>query len=137
VSLVLDASATLAWIYRDERSAAISRVFESIYVTGAWVPAIWKLEVANGLREGMRRQRIATQERNHFLADLENLGISTDPNTDHYAWTITIALADRFRLTLYDACYLELAERREIPLATLDTDLRAAARALKIETLGA
>ena len=45
-------------------------------------------------------------------------------------------VADRFRLTLYDACYLELAQRRALPLATLDKDLRKAAKTLDIPLLG-
>jgi predicted nucleic acid-binding protein len=54
-----------------------------------------------------------------------------------FAWSDTLELSDRFRLTLYDACYLELAQRRNLPLATLDGDLRAAGDALGIEMLGA
>ncbi len=59
-----------------------------------------------------------------------------DPDTDAYAWTVVLQLADRFQLTLYDAAYLELAARRRLPLATLDRDLREAAAALGIALLG-
>ena len=45
-------------------------------------------------------------------------------------------LAERHRLTLYDAVYLELALRRELPLATLDKELRSAADTEKIRVLG-
>jgi predicted nucleic acid-binding protein len=45
-------------------------------------------------------------------------------------------LADRFRLTLYDAAYLELAVRRNLPLATLDRELRDAAKAVGVDLLG-
>jgi predicted nucleic acid-binding protein len=45
-------------------------------------------------------------------------------------------LAKGFRLSLYDAAYLELAQRRTLPLATLDQELRAAARAVGTKTLG-
>jgi predicted nucleic acid-binding protein len=57
-------------------------------------------------------------------------------DADTYAWTATLHLCDRFRLTPYDAAYLELAQRRMLPLATLDRDLRAAVQALGTETLG-
>lgn len=53
------------------------------------------------------------------------LDIAIDPDTDRYAWTGTLGLADRFRLTLYDASYLELAQRRSLPLASLDMELCA------------
>jgi predicted nucleic acid-binding protein len=56
--------------------------------------------------------------------------------THGYAWSTTLRLAERFALTLYDAAYLELAQRRSLPLATLDRDLRAAALAVNIELLG-
>jgi predicted nucleic acid-binding protein len=39
-------------------------------------------------------------------------------------------------LTLYDAVYLELARRRGLPLATLDSELPAPANAEKVALLG-
>ena len=66
------------------------------------------------------------------LSDLDLLDIAIDPDTDRYVWTGTLRLADRFRLTLYDAAYL-LAQRRALPLASLDMELCDAARALGLE----
>jgi predicted nucleic acid-binding protein len=56
--------------------------------------------------------------------------------TKTHSWTKILNLADRFRLTLYDAAYLELAHRRSLPLASLDQELRAAGRALAVPLLG-
>jgi predicted nucleic acid-binding protein len=137
MTVVIDSSATLAWIYSNERTAATERVFDMVVASGAWVPVIWHLEVANGLQQGIRQRRIDAAFRNGALADLAEMDIVVDPETNIFAWNDTLALADRFRLTLYDACYLELAQRRSLPLATLDHDLRAAARSLKIRLLGA
>jgi predicted nucleic acid-binding protein len=137
MTLVIDSSATLAWIYSNERTAGTERVFDLVVASGAWVPVFWHLEVANGLQQGIRQRRINTAFRNGALADLAELDIVVDPETNIFAWNNTLALADRFHLTLYDACYLELAHRRRLPLATLDHDLRAAARPLKISLLGA
>jgi predicted nucleic acid-binding protein len=67
---------------------------------------------------------------------LARLPIAVDPDTDAYAWTTTLQLAGRFALTLYDATYLELAQRRSLPLATLDRALRAAASVLGVALLG-
>jgi predicted nucleic acid-binding protein len=136
VSLVIDSSIALAWIYHDERSEPIERIFDIVTESGAWVPAIWRLEVANGLQQGIRRRRIDQAYRDGALADLNDLEISIDADTDTFAWSTTLDLADRFRLTLYDACYLELAERLHLPLATLDRDLRAAGEGLGLELLG-
>ena len=55
--------------------------------------------------------------------------IAVDLETSTFAWTTTLQLADRFELTPYDASYLELAQRRKFPLATLDRALRKAALA--------
>ncbi len=136
VSLVLDSSATLAWIYGDEITPAIRTVFERVAEQGAIVPALWPLEVANGLTIAMRRGRIDAAFRGAALADLALLDIATDQSTGSHAWDATLALADRFRLTLYDAAYLELAVRRSVPLATLDGALREAAGVLGVELLG-
>jgi predicted nucleic acid-binding protein len=136
VSLVLDSSATLAWIYSDETTDVIRAVFDQVADAGAVVPSLWRLEVANSLTVAVRRNRIDSEFRRAGLADLALLDITTDPQTDNQAWGETLLLADRYRLTLYDAAYLELAQRRQLPLATLDQELIAAARAAGIKTMG-
>ena len=136
MSLVLDSSATLAWIYSDETTDAIRQLFDAVAENGAVVPALWRLEVANSLTVAMRRRRIDADFRRAALADLALLDITTDPHTDSLAWGETLLLADRFRLTLYDAAYLELAQRRTLPLATLDEELCAAAATLGVRVLG-
>jgi predicted nucleic acid-binding protein len=136
MSLVLDSSATLAWIYSDEVTEGIRRLFDTVGDTGALVPALWRLEVANSLTIAVRRGRIDAEFRRAALDDLALLDITTDSHTDTHAWAETLQLADRFRLTMYDAAYLELAHRRGVPLATLDEDLSAAALALGLRVLG-
>ena len=84
----------------------------------------------------MRRGRLDAGFRDRALGHLARLPIVVDGETDLHAWTGTLRLADRFRLTPYDAAYLELAQRRQFPLATLDRALRAAAEALQVGLLG-
>jgi predicted nucleic acid-binding protein len=136
VSLVLDSSVTLSWFFEDERTEATASVLERVVEHGAVVPAIWRLEVANALQSGLRRGRIDAAFRDASLSDLGQLDIVSDSETDGHAWVETLQLADRFRLTLYDAAYLELAQRRHLPLATLDHDLRVAGRAFGTVLLG-
>ncbi len=136
MSLVLDSSVTLAWLYSEEATLAVRRVQSLVIESGAWVPTIWRLEVANSLQTGVRRGRIDATFRDESLADLEHMDIVTDTETDTYAWTTTLRLSERFLLTVYDAAYLELAQRRSLPLATLDQELRAAATALGLALLG-
>ncbi len=136
MSLVLDSSATLAWIYSEETTQEIMDVFDLATESGAWVPALWRLEVANILEMGVRRSRTDAAFRDATLADLALLPIHLDPETDRQAWGATLQLAERHGLTLYDASYLELAQRRGLPLATLDAELRAAAAVERVALLG-
>ena len=136
MSLVLDTSATLASIYPGEQTAAIIEVFDQVTASGAWVPSLWRLEVANSLEMGVRRRRINASFRDATLADLELLPIQTDPETEKHAWHATLQLSQRHRLTIYDATYLELAMRRRLPFATLDRELRIAAKAESVALLG-
>jgi predicted nucleic acid-binding protein len=136
MSLVLDSSVTLAWVYGDETTEAVRHVFDLLGQNGAWVPGLWKLEVANILEMGVRRGRHDGAFRDATLADLALLSIHLDPETDGRAWGATARLAARHKLTVYDAAYLELALRRGLPLATLDRELRIAASAEGVIVLG-
>ena len=136
MSLVLDASLTLAWFFKDERTPGTDAVLTEVTEKGAVVPALWRLEVANALQMALRRKRIDAAFRDSALTQLSRFSISADPDTDAYAWTVILQLANRFQLTLYDAAYLELAGRRRLPLATLDRELRDASAALGITLLG-
>lgn len=137
MTLVLDCSVTLSWHFEDERTPAMVAILERVVEHGAVVPALWRLEVANGLQSALRRGRIDAHFRDCSLADLALLDITTDPETDLHAWSSTLRLSERFRLTSYDAAYLELAQRRHLPLASLDRELRSAAEALGVVLLGA
>ncbi|MBV1705550.1 MAG: type II toxin-antitoxin system VapC family toxin [Hyphomicrobiales bacterium] len=132
MSLVLDASLTLAWYFDDETVPAAEAVLDVVCEGGAVAPGLWRLEVANAFQSAIRRKRITPDYRDASLADLGRLPISIDADSDAFAWSTTVRLADRFSLTIYDATYLELAQRSGLPLATLDGDLAKAAAALGI-----
>jgi predicted nucleic acid-binding protein len=136
VSLILDSSATLAWVFPEERTDTVRNLFVLIANQGAVVPELWRIEVANVLNVGIRRGRISKATRRGILDDLDDLPISIDPETRNYTWTNALDLADTHKLTLYDATYLELARRLTLPLATLDEDLRTAAQNESIPLLG-
>ncbi len=136
MSLVLDSSATLAWIYSDEITRAIEQVFDMVTSSGAWVPIIWPLEVANSLQVAVRHGRIKASFRDNTLADLALINIRIDNETNTYAWSTILHLAHKYKLTLYDAAYIELAQRKALPLASLDRELRIAAKAIGLGLLG-
>jgi len=124
--LVLDSSVALAWTLGDESPALGS--LDALLDERVTVPSHWILEVVNGLRMAVRRNRISTVDREAVMARLAILPITADPETPVRGWREIPAIADRFGLTIYDAAYLELALRLDTPLATLDQDLARAAR---------
>jgi predicted nucleic acid-binding protein len=136
VSFVLDASLALAWYFEDEATPPTDELLDRLASTGAVVPALWRLEVGNALQMAIRRKRIDAVFRDTALEELAAMPITVDLETDAHAWTTTLRLADRFALTLYDATYLELAQRRGLPLASLDKELCAAAHVLDLKFLG-
>lgn len=136
MSLVLDCSVALAWLLPDEKDGPAQAVLDRIVASRAWVPALWRLEVANSLQSAVRRRRIDAVFRDASLADLDLLNIQVDPDTASFAWSDTLRLADAYGLTVYDAAYLELARRLSLPLASQDEQLRRAAAKCKVPLLG-
>jgi predicted nucleic acid-binding protein len=130
--LVLDSSLTLSWFFEDERTDDGDAIMRHVAKAGAVVPSLWRLEVANALQYALRHKRIDPAFRDASLADLRAFHIVVDAETDSHAWGNTLALAERHGLSLYDAAYLELAQRLRLPLATLDQALRTAARASRV-----
>jgi predicted nucleic acid-binding protein len=136
LSFVLDSSVSLAWCFEDEQTPAVMALLDRIIETGASAPLLWPLEVLNALFAAERRRRIDSAKRQKLAAFLRDLPVALDAETAVQAWEATPRLAERFRLTTYDAAYLELAHRRRLPLASLDQELRVAASTIGVETLG-
>lgn len=134
--LVLDSSVTMSWFLPLETTPATQKVLKKVGDEGAVVPSLWPLEVGNTLLLATRRTQISAEACATAIKALEYLPIEIDGETHGHAWNVTFRLAQDFRLTLYDACYLELARRRGLPLASLDKDLRLAAGRLGVEVLG-
>jgi predicted nucleic acid-binding protein len=136
VSLVLDASLTLSWYFEDERTPAATAPLRHVVANGAVVPVVWRLEVADALQLAIRRKRIDAAFRDRAIQDLKLLPVTVDFDSDACAWTNTLGLAGRFGQTVYDASYLELAQRRRLPLASFDAALVRAARTANVPLVG-
>lgn len=132
IMLVVDASIALTWCFEDEVTEATEAIGTRVDSEGAVVPDLWRLEVANALMLAERRGRLKRSNMEQRLELLAALPIAIDANTAIRAWTDTLLLARAERLTLYDAAYLELAIRQDVELATLDRDLRRAARKMGV-----
>lgn len=135
-AFVLDNSVAMRWLLAsnkvsDQRYA--ESVLTSFVNAEAIVPSLWHLEAANVLLGATNRKDIEISELERFTVQLENLPITIDPLTANQVFGHTISLARAYRLSSYDAAYLELALREGLPLATLDKDLLKAARKSNIE----
>ena len=120
MTFVLDNSVALTWCFEDERTPATIALLDRVAERGAFAPMLWPLEAMNGLLMAERRGRLDATKRHHLSGFLRALPIVLDAETSNHVWSTTLRLAERFMLTIYDATYLELAQRRALPLATLD-----------------
>lgn len=135
-AFVLDCSVTMAWCFGDEATAASFAVLDRLDRETALVPSHWFLEVANVLGLAEKRRRMTAGATTEFLKLLGTLDIEVDNVTPDRVFPHVLPLCRDYGLTSFDAAYLELAVRRQLPLASLDTDLRAGARKVGIKVLG-
>jgi predicted nucleic acid-binding protein len=126
---VVDASAALAWCFEDEANSWTDGLLERLRRGDRIVvPAHWPTEILNGLLVAERRKRIKSGQAMLFWDELSRLPIETEPPLAASQAKTVLALAEKHTLTVYDAAYLELAQRRNLSLGTVDTDLRKAAQ---------
>lgn len=133
--LVVDSSIALSWCFDDEASPETEALLDQVSDDGALVPSLWHLEVANVLLAAERRGRPISGGIPSRLEDMARLPITTDGETARRAWREVLSLAKAEGLTEYDACYLELALRHALPLATKDQALARAARRAGLSVL--
>src|SRR4051794_24077104 len=124
MAFVVDASVVASWAFLDEGHPVASEALNRLRTEPAQVPSLWWFEVRNTLIVNERRGRITEADTTAFLLDIARLPIVIDPTPDD---SMTLMLARRHRLSVYDASYLELAMRLGFRLATLDKELRRAA----------
>lgn len=132
---VLDASTTLAWHFKDEATDRVRAVARRAFAGAVAVPQHWYLEVLSGLIRGERRERTAPSATQMFLVRLDELSVEVHSTDAAALREDVLPLARAHRLTMYDAAYLELALRLDLPLATLDGPLCRAARKLAVELI--
>jgi predicted nucleic acid-binding protein len=130
--LVLDCSVTLAWLYHDGPTDYVEGVFDLLRNgVAAIVPPLWYYELANGLITSQRHQRVPRSQVRNFLNILGSLPIQFNiPDWGdavlHLVESMDGALAHK--LTAYDNAYLAIALQLHLPLASLDRELRRAAK---------
>src|SRR3990172_900370 len=135
-SFVIDASVAMTWCFKDEITPVTQRLLKDRGSKPALVPAWWYVEIANVLALAEQKGRLSTTEIIDFIAVLDNAQIEVDNEAPQRAFSHLLPLCRKHRLTSYDAIYLDLAQRRRLPLATLDGPLRKAAKKLGVKLLG-
>jgi len=127
--IILDCSVTMAWCFEDECDEYADAVLDALAEAGGVVPSVWALEVANVLVVAERRGRLKEADTTQFVELLRSLPIAVEETPPDRALRSVLALAREYRLSSYDAAYLELAMRTGAPLASRDEGLRAACTA--------
>ncbi len=131
MSFVLDNSVTMRWFFGDgkpQELAYAGKVLDALKQDNALVPVTWGLEVANVIARAEAKGLVTEARSGAFLEMLEDVDIDVDTATFTHALSDTLQLARRYKLSAYDASYLELALRQGLSLATLDEDLQRAAK---------
>lgn len=131
MKLVLDASMALAWLFeRDnaKESSTANKLLKNLANAETVVPVLWHTEITNALLIAERRKVVTEAHVIDYLNRLSNLPILTDSiiMADHR--NFIMSLAREYKLTTYDATYLDLALRSNATLATLDKELANAMR---------
>ena len=135
MTLVLDSSMTLSWLFADEGDGDSDAVLDRLQADEAVVPVLWPLEVANALLVGERRGRVARSDSVGFVELLGMLPIAVDAQTPGRSFRDILPLSREEGLSVYDGAYLELALRLQAPLATKDSRLAKAAERLGVDVL--
>lgn len=130
-AFVLDASVAIRWALQDGSESDriyADQVLDSFGAASAWVPALWYTEMIHVLRCAEENGKFGESALTEFVYRLAQLPITYDSADPSGIQLAVAAMSREFKLSGYDAQYLELARRRNLPLATLDKDLRKAAK---------
>jgi predicted nucleic acid-binding protein len=125
--ILVDASIALSWCFENECTPATNAALKHLQEYDSIVPQYFWLELANAILQSEKSGRVTGDEAAEFIALIADLQIELDENQELCAFTEIRARAHQQDLTAYDALYLDLALRRRLPLATLDTALIRAA----------
>ncbi len=133
---MIDASVGVSWAVPSQSSSAAEALLEEVASGKPFVvPGLWMFEVANALLVLMRRKKIHPPQCARARGALSRLHPVIDDDGPRLALQRIWELADEFSLSIYDAVYLELAQRRGLPLASRDAELRRAAAKCGIPSL--
>ena len=132
---VVDCSITMAWHFEDEKNSYADKVLGILGISEALAPAVWTLEVSNVLLVGEKRGRTTSAKSRRFVALIRSLPIRVVGHSPAQVFDEVLGLARDQNLTSYDAAYLDLARRLEMPIASIDRRIAGAATRLGVPRL--
>ena len=135
LGFVLDCSVAMTWCFEDEATPATDKILNNFNSKIAVVPALWHLEVGNVIALAERRGRLTENEAMEFWSLVDSLPITTDNILPERGRKEIYHLARKYKLTVYDSAYLDVAIRYSFPLATLDKELIRIASSIDIQTI--
>lgn len=135
MSFVLDSSLALSWCFKDEQTTKSLEFLSAARQRAIFVPSLWHIEMSNILGMSFRRKRMNDADLSVALKLFATLEIHTDTVFSPVSTSVLLPLMQAYTLTAYDAVYLELALRLNLPLATLDVHLAAAAEQAGVPAL--
>ncbi len=139
MSFILDASVALLWLVPETNLAGVdyaAMTLKALKESQAFVPSLFVLEAANVVAKLESKGVVTEADSQRFIALIGRLNLVTDQATATHALGNTLNLARRYKLSAYDAAYLELAQRTGLPLATLDANLAKAATTAGVPIFG-
>jgi predicted nucleic acid-binding protein len=132
---VIDNSVVMSWCFKDETSKYTDAMLDYLEQATVYVPAIWPLEVSNVLLVAERRKRLSQSDSSRFISLLLELPIIVEPESPERMLSEILALAREYKLSSYDASYLDLAMRKGLPIATTDKNIISAAKRSRVPIL--
>jgi predicted nucleic acid-binding protein len=132
---IIDNSIVMAWCFEDESTPFTDAIQDRLVDNTAFVPAIWPLEMANVLLVAERKKRIRKADSDRFIALVSALPIIVETTISVQIFHDILPLARKYKLSSYDAAYLELAIHKKLPIASLDQAIVKTAKQAKVPVI--
>ncbi len=132
---VIDNSVVMSWCFKDETNRYADAVLDKLSESTAIAPSIWPLEVVNVLLVAERRKRLKQADSVRFITLLSQLPIVVEDRGSEKVMKDLLALGRTSHLSSYDASYLDLAMRKDCPIATIDKKIMEAAKEVSVTIL--
>jgi predicted nucleic acid-binding protein len=130
MEILLDASAIMAVIADEAESEIVINCTKDVIIVS---PNIVSFEIANGLTKMMKKKVIDTKEkmigliRNFKRIPMKTVEVNIEKSLE-IAWD--------YKIYAYDAFYLEVAKRLNLPLLTFDDGMKEIGKKIGINVLG-